>query len=86
MAVFCSSKLNLFQFIHEFKDAVHLQISLIGYVMKLLVTFIGAYFCKIPLRHAIALTIILNAKGITEIAQFLSFGDITVHLALLSII
>ncbi|KAL9388951.1 hypothetical protein Peur_017556 [Populus x canadensis] len=77
MAVFCSSKLNLFQFIHEFKDAVHLQISLIGYVMKLLVTFIGAYFCKIPLRHAIALTIILNAKGITEIAQFLSFGDIT---------
>ncbi|KAJ6900078.1 cation/H(+) antiporter 4-like [Populus alba x Populus x berolinensis] len=77
MAVFCSSKLNLFQLIHEFKDAVHLQISLIGYVMKLLVTFIGAYFCKIPLRHAIALTIILNAKGITEIAQFLSFGDIT---------
>ncbi|KAJ6311974.1 hypothetical protein OIU77_013679 [Salix suchowensis] len=65
------------QFIHEFKDAVHLQISFIGYVMKLLVTFIGAYFCKIPFRHAIALTIILNAKGITEIAQFLSFGDIT---------
>ncbi|KAJ6772550.1 CATION/H + ANTIPORTER [Salix koriyanagi] len=51
--------------------------SFIGYVMKLLVTFIGAYFCKIPFRHAIALTIILNAKGITEIAQFLSFGDIT---------
>jgi hypothetical protein len=25
----------------------------------------------------------LNAKGITEIAQFLSFCDITVHLALL---
>ncbi|KAJ6325028.1 hypothetical protein OIU76_012170 [Salix suchowensis] len=77
MAVFCSSKNNIFQFIHEFKDAVHLQISFIGYVMKLLVTFIGAYFCKIPFRHAIALTIILNAKGITEIAQFLSFGDIT---------
>ncbi|KAJ6432446.1 hypothetical protein OIU84_019645 [Salix udensis] len=76
MAVFCSSKINLFQFIHEFKDAVHLQISFIGYVMKLLVTFIGAYFCKIPVRHAIALTIILNAKGITEVAQFLSFGDI----------
>ncbi|CAK7325944.1 unnamed protein product [Dovyalis caffra] len=76
MAVLCSSKLDLFQFIQRFKDAIFLKVSLIGYMMKLLVTFVGAFSCKIPLRHAIALTVILNAKGITEIAQFLSFSDI----------
>ncbi|KAG6759966.1 hypothetical protein POTOM_036463 [Populus tomentosa] len=76
MTMFCASKIDLHQFISEFHTLVAFKISLIGFAIKLAVTFLGVYFYKLPLRHAAALTVILNAKGHYEVGTFISFNPL----------
>ncbi|CAK7338904.1 unnamed protein product [Dovyalis caffra] len=73
MTMFCASKIDLRQFISEFSSLAIFKISLIGFGIKVAVIFIGVLCCKIPLRHAVALTVILNAKGVFEVGNFISY-------------
>jgi Kef-type K+ transport system membrane component KefB len=78
MTMFCASKIDLHQFISEFNTLVAFKISLIGFAIKVAVTFLSVYFYKLPLRHAAALTVILNAKGHFEVGTFISFNPLKV--------
>jgi Kef-type K+ transport system membrane component KefB len=78
MTMFCASKIDLHQFISEFNTLVAFKISLIGFAIKVAVTFLAVYFYKLPLRHAAALTVILNAKGHFEVGTFISFNPLKV--------
>ncbi|KAL9340355.1 hypothetical protein Peur_066574 [Populus x canadensis] len=74
MAMLYASKVDLWQIMKEFDSLLIFKISLIGFTMKVVATFFLAKFCKIPTRHAVALALILNAKGINELGTLGSYS------------
>ncbi|KAJ6991000.1 hypothetical protein NC653_019280 [Populus alba x Populus x berolinensis] len=74
MAMLYASKVDLWQIMKEFESLLIFKISLIGFTMKVAATFFLAKFCKIPTRHAVALALILNAKGINELGTLGSYS------------
>ncbi|KAK7359277.1 hypothetical protein VNO77_01230 [Canavalia gladiata] len=47
----------------------------ITHLIKIIACFIHAFFCKMPLKDALALALILNAKGIVEVGHYTSLYD-----------
>ncbi|KAJ6917054.1 hypothetical protein NC652_019441 [Populus alba x Populus x berolinensis] len=78
MAMLYASKVDLWQIMKEFESLLIFKISLIGFTMKVAATFFLAKFCKIPTRHAVALALILNAKGINELGTLGSYSTFRV--------
>ncbi|KAF2319221.1 hypothetical protein GH714_014050 [Hevea brasiliensis] len=70
---FCASKFNLWVLLDHFEDALNFQMALIGYIIKLVATYLMVLFINIPFREAAALTLILNVKGTKEMGTFLSY-------------
>jgi Kef-type K+ transport system membrane component KefB len=79
MAMLYASKVDLWQIMKEFDSLLIFKISLIGFTMKVVATFFLAKFCKIPTRHAVALALILNAKGINELGTLGSYSTFRVY-------
>ncbi|KAJ8764053.1 hypothetical protein K2173_004944 [Erythroxylum novogranatense] len=79
MLVYSSSKFDLQDFIRYFPYAVNFQAALIGYTIKLIITFIGAISCRLPLSEAAALTLLVNVKGVVEVGSLLSFGNLEMY-------
>ncbi|KAF9678917.1 hypothetical protein SADUNF_Sadunf07G0086300 [Salix dunnii] len=61
MAILYASKVDLWKILKEFDSLLILKISLTGFTMKVVTAFFLAKFCKIPPRHAVSLSLILNA-------------------------
>ncbi|XP_050211958.2 cation/H(+) antiporter 4-like [Mercurialis annua] len=76
MSTFLASKLNLWIAIPALRYAVHFQLAIICYLIKLVATFVFVIPIKLSLKEAIALTLILNVKGITEMGYFLSYTPV----------
>ncbi|KAJ8769456.1 hypothetical protein K2173_002946 [Erythroxylum novogranatense] len=76
LLTFCSTRFDIVDFVHSFNQALTFQAALMGYMIKLIISIIGAINCKLPLREAAALALIVNAKGVIEIGLLLSFGNL----------
>ncbi|EEF41520.1 hypothetical protein RCOM_0688100 [Ricinus communis] len=63
LSTYCATKFDLWEFFAHFDDALNFQISLIGYWIKVLATFIFLLALKINLKEAVTLALLLNSKG-----------------------
>ncbi|XP_050210893.1 cation/H(+) antiporter 4-like [Mercurialis annua] len=74
MIAFCATKVTLWTFLADIGSAVYFQMAIISYMFKLVATFIFVIaLIKISYKEAVALTLILNVKGVNELGYILSF-------------
>ncbi|CAN1165107.1 Cation/H(+) antiporter 3 [Linum perenne] len=74
--MFCSTSFDLGAFFQYYSKVLTFRISLIGYFLKLIFTFIMGLCFKLTAKDCAAYTLIVNAKGVLEIGIFLSFGNL----------
>ncbi|XP_050227135.1 cation/H(+) antiporter 4-like [Mercurialis annua] len=76
MIAFCATKVTLWTFLAYIGDALNFQMAIISYMFKVVATFIFVVaLIKISYKEALALTLILNVKGINELGYILSFTN-----------
>lgn len=72
---YCGLKTNFFAIFAASTVSVLCAINFLILVGKVAASLIPALYCKMPLKDAVALALIMSTKGIVEVGTFVSFMD-----------
>ncbi|CAN1325646.1 Cation/H(+) antiporter 12 [Linum perenne] len=73
-----STTFDIYMFIENYDQRLNFQISVHGYIIKLVLTLLSCLACKMSVRDSIVFTLIVNTKGVLEVASMLSFSGLAV--------
>ncbi|CAL1374811.1 unnamed protein product [Linum trigynum] len=76
LLTFCSSTFDVFGFWKNYDMMMDFKVSACGYGVKLVLTFLTCMACRMGVWDASAFSLIVNAKGVLEVASFLSFSGL----------
>ncbi|CAN1812182.1 Cation/H(+) antiporter 3 [Linum perenne] len=71
-----STTFDIYMFIENYDQRLNFQISVHGYIIKLVLTLLSCLACKMSVRDSIVFTLIVNTKGVLEVASMLSFSGL----------
>ncbi|CAN0888381.1 Cation/H(+) antiporter 4 [Linum grandiflorum] len=77
LLAYSSITFNMAMFIDTFGDRLNFQISVYGYIIKLVLTLLTCFACKMGVRDSVAFSLIVNSKGVLEVASMLSFSGLS---------